>query len=52
MKIIFVLIIIAVFAAPYCMNNNTTVGDIAKDVTKTTSTVVDTVRDKATEYTK
>ena len=52
MKLILILAVIAVFAAPYCLNNKTTVGDIAKDVKNTTTTVVDTVRNKTTEYTK
>ncbi len=46
MKVIFILIVIAVLSAPYCINSNVTVGEIARDVKQTTGTIVDTVQEK------
>ncbi len=46
MKVIFVLALITILSAPYCVDNQATVGDIAKDVRHVTEHVVDAVKNK------
>ena len=52
MKVVFILFAIAVLSAPYCINSNVTVGEIARDVNQTTGKIVDTVKKKANEHSR
>jgi len=51
-KALIILAIIAVLSAPYCIDNSVTVGQIAKDVKKTTGRVVDSIQEEASDYSK
>tara|TARA_R100000008_G_scaffold27625_1_gene15323 strand:+ start:435 stop:584 length:150 start_codon:yes stop_codon:yes gene_type:complete len=49
MKAVFILIVIAVLSAPYCIDSSVTVGEIARDVKHTTGTIVDTVQERVNQ---
>tara|TARA_B100000287_G_scaffold13730_1_gene13901 strand:+ start:25564 stop:25722 length:159 start_codon:yes stop_codon:yes gene_type:complete len=49
MKYVILLVLFMATAAPYCVDNKTTVGDIAKDVSSTTNIVIDEVQNKASK---
>ena len=50
MKVLIILAIVVILSAPYCLDNDITVGQIAKDVEETTGKVIGSIQEKTSNY--
>tara|TARA_R110000744_G_scaffold91077_4_gene176863 strand:+ start:191 stop:337 length:147 start_codon:yes stop_codon:yes gene_type:complete len=45
-KILIILAILVILSAPYCIDNNITIGQVASDVVKSTGAIIDSIQEK------